>query len=145
MNPSPGRGRSHTAANAQHGGVEANRLVHAHTRLMAIAARERNAYAEHLHRGIGLYLVATHDTAGDAAAAESLLCKAAGELSLARNAKPDAARPHWYLHLVWTRLGQAQPAARTLAATAERRLLSDLTAAERRDLALAKIGRASCR
>jgi hypothetical protein len=121
---------------AQQSGVETNRLVHAHTRLMAIAAHEHDIYAEHLHRGIGLYLLATQQ-AGDEAAAESLFCKAAGELTLARNAKPQAARAHWYLHLVWTNLGQRKPAARTLAAAAERRLFSDLTPAERRDLTLA--------
>jgi hypothetical protein len=123
-------------SDAQFSGIEANRLVHAHTRLMAIAASERDTYAEHLHRGIALYLLtALH--ADDEAAAESLLCKAAGELTLARNAKPDGARAHWYLHLVWIRLGQAQPAARTLTAAKERRFLSDLTPVERRDLALA--------
>jgi hypothetical protein len=103
---------------------------------MAIAACERNAYAEHLHRGIALNLLASQQC-DDEAAAESLLCKAAGELTLARNAKPDAARAYWYLHLVWTSLGQVQPAARTLAAAKERRLLSDLTPVERRDLTLA--------
>jgi hypothetical protein len=123
-------------ADAQLGGVETKRLVHAHTRLTAIAARDHHAYAEHLHRGIALYLLSTQPT-DDEAAVESFLCKAAGELTLARNAKPDAARPHWYLHLVWTTLRQVQPATRTLAAAAERRLLSDLTPAERRDVALA--------
>jgi hypothetical protein len=123
-------------ADAQLARIESKRLVHAHARLMTIAARESDTYAEHLHRGIALFLLATQ-SADDEAAAESLLCKAAGELTLARNAKPDAARPHWYLHLVWTSLGQEQPAARTLAAATERRLLSDLTPAERRDLALA--------
>jgi len=127
---------------AELGGVEADRLVHAHTRLMAIAARRRDAYAEHLHRGIALYLLTIRQN--DEAAAESLLCKAAGELTLARNAKPDAARAHWYLHLVWTTLGQERPAARALAAATERRLLSDLTPAERRDLALATSAK-SCR
>jgi hypothetical protein len=126
-------------SDAQLDGLQAKRLVHAHTRLMAIATRDRDAYHEHLHRGIALYLLATQN--GDAAAAESLLCKAAGELTLARNAKPDAARPHWYLHLVWTRLEQSRPAARTLSEAADRRLFSDLTAAERRDLTLTIAGK----
>jgi tetratricopeptide (TPR) repeat protein len=123
-------------SDAQLGGVEANRLVHAHTRLMAIAARAGEAYAEHLHRGIALYLLACQQMS-DESVAESTLCKAAGELTLAKNAKPDAARAHWYLHLVWTRLGQTQPAARSLTAASERRLLSDLSPAERRKLTLA--------
>src|SRR5207245_2854640 len=92
-------------ADAQFAGLDVNRLVHAHTRLMAIATRESDAYAEHLHRGIGLYVLALQNAPTDEAAAESLFCKAAGELTLALRAKPDAARAHWYLHLVWTRLG----------------------------------------
>jgi tetratricopeptide (TPR) repeat protein len=130
---------------AQLGGVEAKRLVHGHTRLIAIAEREGDAYTEHLHRGIGLYLVARHTAARDAAEAEGLYCKAAGELTLAQRAKPDAARPHWYLHLVWAKLGQSRPAAANLAGAVERRLLSDLTPAERRDLDLATASRPSRR
>src|SRR5262249_5687157 len=33
-------------------------LIHAHSRLVDIAEAEENAYAEHIHRGIGLYELA---------------------------------------------------------------------------------------
>jgi len=127
-------------SDAQLSGVDANRLAHAHTRLMAIAARAGDHYGEHLHRGIALYHLGGQQKDDDAVA-ESTLCKAAGELTLAKNAKPDTARAHWYLHLVWTRLGQRQPAARNLIAASERRYFSDLTPAERRDLTLATANR----
>jgi tetratricopeptide (TPR) repeat protein len=125
---------------AQVASLDPARQIHAHTRLMAIAQHDADAYAEHLHRGIGLYLIA-RQSADDPAAAEGLLCKAAGELTLAQRAHPDLARPHWYLHLVWSRLGLSQSAARSLGRAAEAADLGDLSPAERRDLALAAADR----
>src|SRR5262245_51110147 len=84
-------------------------LIHCHSRLMQIAEEEVLEYDEHLHRGIGLYLLAMQDHGGPATGADgqgstSLLCKAAAELTIARHSRPDEARPCWYLHEIWTRL-----------------------------------------
>ena len=95
-------------------------LVHCHSRLMEIAERQDDAYAAHLHRGIGLYLLARQgeDALPDdeSLSTEGLLCKAAGELTLARRERPEEARPYWYLFEVWSQLSQRQPAARCLRA-----------------------------
>jgi hypothetical protein len=123
-------------SDAQLAPLAATQQVHAHTRLMAIAQRGGDAYAEHLNRGIGLYLIARQTAAEAPDAAEGMLCKAAGELTLAQRERPEEARPHWYLHLTWSRLGQSLPAARSLRAAAAANP-AGLTPAERRDLALA--------
>jgi hypothetical protein len=107
---------------------------------MAIAQRTSDTYAEHLHRGIGLYLIARQSAAEDEAAAEGLLCKAAGELMLAQCERAEEARPSWYLHLVWARLGQSLPAERSLRRAAGAASQADLTPAEQRDLAVATVG-----
>jgi tetratricopeptide (TPR) repeat protein len=121
-------------------GAAQDHLVQSHTRLMEIAEDDGDEYAEHLHRGIGLYLLAlknakTGNKLGQAT--EGLLFKAAAELTLARRRAPREAQPCWYLYLVWSQLGQQQPASRWLEAAAATAPLSDLTAAEQRDLHLA--------
>jgi Flp pilus assembly protein TadD len=118
---------------AQLAALDPAQQVQAYTRLMAVAQRDGDTYAEHLHRGIGLYLIA-RQTAADA---EALLCKAARELGLAQRERPQESRPHWYLHLVWSRLGQSLPARRSLHQAADLADDSDLTPAEHRDLVLA--------
>jgi tetratricopeptide (TPR) repeat protein len=121
-------------------------LVHCHSRLMEIAQAEADGYGEHLHRGIGLYLLARRrqELAANEAglSAETLLCKAAAELTLARQERPDEARPWWYLYEVWTSLAQLQPASRCLRRAAAAAPLSYLTGAERRALELARLGAA---
>ena len=116
-------------------------LVHCHSRLMEIAEQEEDDYAAHLHRGIGLYLLTCQEgplpADNEDFSTESLLCKAAGELTLARRRRPDEARPCWYLFEVWTRLAQRQPAARWLRAAEVSAPFSSLTPAERRRLELA--------
>jgi tetratricopeptide (TPR) repeat protein len=113
-------------------------LVHCHSRLMEIAEGDEDEYGEHLHRGIGLYLLARQRAelgeVEGGLSAEALLCKAAGELTLARLRRPDEARPWWYLHEVWSQLGQQQPAGRSLRAAAATAPLTYLTPAEQRDL-----------
>jgi tetratricopeptide (TPR) repeat protein len=116
-------------------------LLHCHTRLMEIAEESEDIYREHLHRGIGLLLLARQrstlpDPDGELSA-EALLCKAAGELTLAHLEKPDEARPSWYLHEVWSGLAQRQPARRCLRAAEAAAPFSYLTASEQRDLQLA--------
>jgi tetratricopeptide (TPR) repeat protein len=117
------------------------RLIHCHSRLMEIAAEAGDAYGQHLHRGIGLYLLAVErgrlPEEGPGPSAEALLFRAAGELSLAARVRPDEARPCWYLHAVWSRLAQSRPAARWLDAAREAAPLSYLTPAERGALLLA--------
>ena len=108
---------------------------------MEIAEAGEDGYGEHLHRGIGLFLLARQravlpDPEG-ALSSEALLCKAAGELTLAHLAKTDEARPSWYLHEVWSRLAQQQPARRFLREAAQAAPFSYLTAAEQRSLQLA--------
>src|SRR5205085_11891169 len=72
---------------AHAGPADAGRLLHCHSRLMAIAARSGDAYGEHLHRGVALWLLATRPDGEPAA--EGLLCKAAGELTLAARECPE--------------------------------------------------------
>jgi len=116
-------------------------LVHCHSRLMEIAEGSGDDYGEHLHRGIGLYLLACRraalpDPEGELGV-EGLLCKAAAELTLARLRQPDEARPCWYLYLVWSRLAQQHPARRWLHAACERAPFTVLTPCELRGLQLA--------
>ncbi len=121
-------------------------LVHCHSRLMEIAEYEGDEYAEHLHRGIGLYLLGCEraglpEPAEGELSVESVLCKAAGELTMAHLARRDEARPCWYLYAVWSRLGQRQPALRHLREADATAPFSYLTPAEKRDLELARLGR----
>jgi tetratricopeptide (TPR) repeat protein len=110
-------------------------LVHCHSRLMEIGEDQEDEYAEHLHRGIGLYLLAkqraTLAETGHDMSAEGMLCKAAGELSLATRDRPEEARPCWYLSAVWTELAQRRPATRWLRAAAAAAPFSYLTPGER--------------
>jgi tetratricopeptide (TPR) repeat protein len=116
-------------------------LIHCHSRLMEIAEAEEDGYGEHLHRGIGLFLLARErerlpDPDGDLSA-EGLLFRAAGELTLARLQRADEVRACWYLHEVWSHLAQRQPTLRWLRAAEVAAPLGDLTPAEQRDLQLA--------
>lgn len=116
-------------------------LVHCHTRLMEIATREEDEYGIHLHRGIALYWLARQRAeltdSGEELSSEGLLCQSASEFVLARRAKPDEARPCWYLHEVWSQLAQCQPASRWLRAAEQSAPFSYLTPAEQRRLHLA--------
>ena len=128
------------AARAQDGPpVVKKELVHYHTRLMEIAQQRSDEYAEHLHRGIGLYLVAARlaGRQGDPGDVERLMCKAAVALQAAQAKRPDDARAAWYLYRVWSHLDQPRPAARALRQAAAAAPFSALTPAEARDLALA--------
>jgi tetratricopeptide (TPR) repeat protein len=113
-------------------------LVHCHRRLMEIAAAHDDDYGEHLHRGIGLYLLARQREqiggTDDELPAESLLCKAAAELTLAQLQRTAEARPAWYLYRVWVQLGQHQAAQRSLRDTLDAFPFTSLTPAEQRGL-----------
>jgi tetratricopeptide (TPR) repeat protein len=129
-------------ADVQERGDESLRqLIHCHSRLMDVAEAEDDEYAARLHRGIGLYLLARQrasltEPEGDLPV-EGLLCKAAGELSMARALRPGEARPCWYLYAVWTRLAQQQPARRCLREAGAAAAFTYLTPAEQRSLELA--------
>lgn len=129
------------AAAQDHEQPGAGQLVHCHTKLMELAEANEDVYAEHLHRGIGLYLLARQRAAlpdpEEELPPQALLCKAAGELTLAHLERPDEARPSWYLHEVWSRLAQRQPALRSLRAATSAAPFTFLTSAEKRSLQLA--------
>jgi tetratricopeptide (TPR) repeat protein len=130
------------AADAQEKGEEfAKQLIHCHSRLMELGEEAQDGYAEHLHRGIGLFLLAddqaTRPDPDHRLCPESLLCRAAAELTLARAERPDEAQPPWYLYQVWSRLSQRQPALRCLRDADEAAPFTYLTPAEQARLALA--------
>jgi predicted Zn-dependent protease len=116
-------------------------LVACHSRLMEAAQADEDSYGEHLHRGIGLFLLGKQRNRlpdRDAEpSAEGLLCRAAAELTLARLERPQEARPCWYLFEVWSELAQQQPATRWLRAAETAAPFSDLTPTEQRRLHLA--------
>lgn len=116
-------------------------LIHCHSRLMEIAEAEEDEYEEHLHRGIGLYFLAWQRSQlgeeGQGLDTESLLCRSAAELALARMRRPEEARPCWYLHEVWSMLAQSQPAGRWLVAAQAAAPFTYLTPFEQRGLQLA--------
>lgn len=124
-------------------------LIHCHSQLTKLALDENDYYREHLHRGIGLYLLsqeraALPDPNGDLPA-EGLLFRASLELRKAHRKRPDEARPCWYLYEVWSQLGRRQPAMQCLREASESAPFSYLTAAERRNLELACLQeQASC-
>jgi hypothetical protein len=107
---------------------------------MEIAEAEEDDYGEHLHRGIGLYLLACQSEAleaEDGLSVEGTLFKAIAELTLARLERPQEARPCWYLYAAWSRLAQHQPAARWLRTAEAAAALSYLTPSEKRQLLFA--------
>lgn len=115
--------------------------IRGHNQLAALAEADEDDYRYHLHRGIGLYLLArcrAELTEADGLPVpESLLCKAAGELAHARLLGPGESQPCWYLYEVWRRLGQHQQAQRWLRQAAQAAPFSPLTPAEQRSLILA--------
>ncbi|MFQ3594303.1 MAG: tetratricopeptide repeat protein [Gemmataceae bacterium] len=134
-----------TVQNRPH--LEDDPVLRAHTRLMELARLQGDTYAEHLHRGIGLLLLAERkgelkETVKDPRelqrSIEELLCKSAAELSLARLERPQEARPAWYLHRVWLALGQRQAAERWLRVAQRLATPGTLTPAERAALDLAQ-------
>lgn len=118
------------------GGEAGRHLIHAHTRLMEIAAGANDPFAEHLHRGIALLLLVkrwdAEPPADHGELAEATLAEAARELRKAERRGPTDPRANVYLAEVYDRLGQAGAAR----AVARRVTLPDagLTAAERETL-----------
>jgi hypothetical protein len=116
-------------------------VTHCHSRLVEIGEALDDPYLAHLHRGIGLFLLgeqrSTLEEMAEEMAAESLYCRALGELALARALQPSEARPAWYLFRVWRQLAQAHPARRALLLAQANAPFSSLTPAEQRGLELA--------
>jgi hypothetical protein len=120
----------------------AHLLIHCQTRLMEIAEAAGDEYGIHLHRGIGVYLIACQrgrlEDATERSSTEALLCQAAGELALAHLERPEEARPCWYLYEVWTHLDQKMPALHNLAEADAAAPFSYLTPAEKNRLYLVR-------
>ena len=108
---------------------------------MEIAESQADDYAEHLHRGIGMFLLtdAQPDLVErkEAVSTEELLCRSAGELAMAHMSRRDEAQPCWYLHEVWSRLGQRQSALHWLRLAESSAPFSYLTPREKLSLQLA--------
>jgi thioredoxin-like negative regulator of GroEL len=89
-------------------------LVHCHTRLMAIAETGGDAFAENLHRGIGMWLLVKEWDADPARRDEGMsagtLKQAADALREAKADRPTDPRANLYLAEVYLRLGQSGPA-----------------------------------
>jgi tetratricopeptide (TPR) repeat protein len=129
-------------AQAQEKGGRANdHMIHCHSRLVQIAEQSGDRYREHLHRGIGLFLIAGKRSSlpepASEFSAEGIYCKAAAELTLAQLHHPEEAQPYWYLYKVWQELGQRQPALDQLRMAQASAPFTFLTPAEQRDLQLA--------
>jgi len=129
-------------ADAQdHAELAEEHLVRCHSCLVEIYEATADEYHEHLNRGLGLYQLACQratlpDPNGELSV-ESLLFRAAAELLEARRTRHDEARACWYLHQIWSRLGQKQPATHWLRAAEAAAPFGELTPAETRGLHLA--------
>jgi hypothetical protein len=125
----------------EHGPTTLARRVQCHARLVELAEADDDQYGRRLHRGIGLYLLAVQraklgDPGGDFPV-EALLCRAAGDLTVAHGRQPVEARPCWYLYKVWSAAGKQAVAMRWLQRARAAAPFTTLTPAERRGLELA--------
>jgi tetratricopeptide (TPR) repeat protein len=105
-------------------GPPKDHLVHVHTRLMEIAQRQHDAFAEAYHRGIGLLVLVKEEDGNrdrDAEFCEEMLCKAMKALAEAKELNPGEARARMYLAEVYDRMGnrRAADAERAAARTAD--------------------------
>lgn len=97
-------------------GPARKQALHCHTRLMEIAQDRDDSYAEHLHRGIGMVLLARQLEGNidredvEPGFRERLLCKAVAELNKAKKLRPDEPRPHCYLVEAFKKLDQPRSA-----------------------------------
>ncbi len=128
-------------ADAQEAGAADRKAqIHAHGRLFELAEDRGNAFEAHLHRGMGLFLLARARGALDDPEGElpreGLLVKAAGELTAARELRPHDARATWYLGQVRAQLGQSRAAQRLLSETDAFSPFSSLSPVEQRHLHL---------
>lgn len=118
-------------------GPASKHIVHCHTRLMELALERKDEYAERLHRGIGLCLLAQkHDALDDEhpELTEQLIFKAIRELEAAQECRKSDARPAWYRYQCWTMLNQPRPAEKCLRICEKNAVFSELTPAELREI-----------
>jgi hypothetical protein len=83
-------------------------LVHAHTRLMEIAQRTDDSFAELFHRGVGLLILVREQDRNpdrDDAFCEEMLCKALRILNEAKEQRPGDPRVRIYLAEIQERMG----------------------------------------
>lgn len=129
------------AAAQERGPLGLAQLIHCHAQLMDLAEEDEDEYHEHLHRGIGLWILARRRSelpdVDCELSVEELLCKAAAELTLSHLDRPGEAQPSWYLYEVWSSLAQQAVARRFLAAARDAAPFTYLTAAEQRALNIA--------
>lgn len=120
--------------------LDVRHIVHCHGRLADLAEKMNDEFDRQLHRGIALYWLAqvpsTSQEEEDQMPVEALLCKSAAALTQAHQMEPGQARPCWYLHNVWHKLGQNQPAQRYLNIAQARASFSPLTPSEHRGMLL---------
>lgn len=116
-------------------------LLAAHTQALGMALARKDTQAARLHRGIGLYWLASLKSDDDDPSPEGLLCQAAAELLQAQRARPESARACWYLHRVWARVGQQTTARKWLHKAEEACQVPghDLTGAEAEELSAAAV------
>jgi predicted Zn-dependent protease len=128
------------AADAQAAtGAPRTHLVTAHTRLMEIAQRADDRFAEVFHRGVGLLLlVKAQDKLPDRDAdfAEEMLCKAIKALAEAKELKPADPRVRVYLAEAYDRSGNRRAADAERAAIGNGFVLGELTPTERKQVML---------
>lgn len=117
--------------------VNTTLLVRCHTFLLEIAIEKKDTYSEHLHRGIGLTLLAQRITEIEeeqSENAETLLCKAIKELKKAREAQANDAQAAWYLSKCYRGLGESAQAERMRSIAKENAPLNSLPAKELREI-----------
>ncbi len=128
-------------ADAQEAKGPANKhILHCHTRLMEIAQERDDLYGEHLHRGIGMVLLARQLAAEIDSAdvepgfRERLLCKGVAELNKAKKLRPDEPRPYCYLFEAFIKLDQPRSADRAWQTARNRSALLPLSLSEQKTL-----------
>jgi thioredoxin-like negative regulator of GroEL len=116
-------------------------LIQAHEGLADIAKGSSDVYGEHLHRGIGLYLMTLNHNGykvGETVFPNArLLDEALKALNKAHEMRPDEARPCWYIHRVYLAMNQMEQAEEFLKLTDQRAANTRLTPLERHALDLA--------
>src|SRR5262249_50104940 len=116
-------------------GPPRDHLVHAHTRLLEIALRADDPFAEEFHRGVGLFLLVKEqdgDAGRDEGLCEEMLCKAMKALCQGRELGRGAPRAGLYLAEVYDRMGNRRAAEAERAAARGGVVAGALTPVERK-------------
>lgn len=109
-------------------------LVHAHTRLMEIAQRTEDPFAELFHRGVGLLILVQEQDKNpdrDDGFCEEMLCKSLRALNEAREQKPGDQRVRVYLAEVYERMGNRRASSNERGAALNGVVPGELTSGER--------------